>query len=222
MLSHLLRNLASIAGSINGGNLSGLLQGSQDMLNAATNVGIQENVSNLISNGTETARPFGSVSKRVECTNLQEPLPMGQCVKEPASDISQHRMVTNDAKAGTTQTLSCLEPSNLFSSRDGLPAKLNAQETTTGRTNLRNIDLNNISNDSQDCLENFDRCNAPVNPNAGSLSCPLWLKKELQKSSPPQTGANSDSTSARSLSNSSGEAQVYIFFHILVFVTFGI
>lgn len=48
LLSHLLRNLANLAGSTNSINIAGLLSGSQDMQTAGTSLGNPEKVSDLI------------------------------------------------------------------------------------------------------------------------------------------------------------------------------
>ncbi|KAI8003819.1 Squamosa promoter-binding-like protein 12 [Camellia lanceoleosa] len=74
MLSHLLRNLTSISGSINGRNISGLLPGSQDLQNATMSLGTPE----------------------------KDPLrPNGQCM---AFEGTEKRTFTDNAQGGLFQT----------------------------------------------------------------------------------------------------------------------
>ncbi|KAA8527982.1 hypothetical protein F0562_035149 [Nyssa sinensis] len=180
LLSHLLRNLASLAGTINGRNISGLLSGSQDWQNAGT------------SNGT---------------TEKDPPRPIGKCVTISASEMTQKRIPRGGAQGGTLQTPSTSQSTILFPTKVSIPTKANVPETSLGRIKLNNIDLNNIYDDSQDSAENLERSCAPGNLGTGSLSCPLWIHQDTHKSSPPQTSGNSGSTSSQSPSSSSGEAQ---------------
>nr|QMV47666.1 squamosa-binding protein-like 1B [Paeonia suffruticosa] len=192
LLSHLLQNLASLAGTINATNLSGLLQGSRGLLNAGTEIGSRAEVPNLISNDQSTR--IGSASKMNDCTNLQNPTrPAGQCGTVPDSETALKGTMVEDVPCGTSHT------------RDIFHANKNRQASAAVGIKLNNIDLNSVYNDSQDCLENFDRYHAPVNPGTENPVCPLWVQQDSHMSSPPQTSANSDSGSAQS--SSSGEAQ---------------
>ncbi|XP_059632030.1 squamosa promoter-binding-like protein 1 isoform X2 [Cornus florida] len=180
LLSHLLRNLASLAGTINGRNIPGLLPSSQDLQNAGTSVVIPEK---------------------------DPPRSIGQCVTASASEMTQKRIFTDDAQGGTLKTPSASKSSLPFPTKDCIPPKTNVPEITEGRIKLTNIDLNNVYDDSQDCTENLERSCDPGNLGTGSLDCPIWVHQDSHKSSPPQTSANSGSTSTQSPSSSSGEAQ---------------
>ena len=50
LLSHLLGNLASLAGSMNGRDICGLVAGSKDLQNAGMSLGTPEKVSDIFSN----------------------------------------------------------------------------------------------------------------------------------------------------------------------------
>ncbi|GAB4859020.1 hypothetical protein Ancab_010489 [Ancistrocladus abbreviatus] len=120
-----------------------------------------------------------------------------QCETAPSSD-AQKGLLTNDSLCGMQQASSDMHP-RVHLTSDSVPAKENGQEIINKGQKL-NFDLNNEYNDSQDYVDNQH------NPHV-SLNCPFWVQNSL-KSSPPQRSGNSDSTSARSLSSSSGsEAQ---------------
>ncbi|KAB9584445.1 hypothetical protein FH972_027047 [Carpinus fangiana] len=194
LLSHLLRNLASLTGTVDGRNISALLEGSQGLLNAGTSNGDSQKVPDVTPNGSEPSRPSSSV-------NLHEqPRPMGQCMTASASDMTQKRISSDDAEGGRLKALSGVQYTNLPPSKDDLPSK------SITSIKLNNIDLNNVYDDSEDNEENLGRSHAPVNSGTGFLGHPLWVQQDPHKSSPPQTSGNSD-TSSQSPSTSSGEAQ---------------
>ncbi|GMP76125.1 hypothetical protein CsSME_00032935 [Camellia sinensis var. sinensis] len=84
MLSHLLRNLTSISGSINGRNISGLLPGSQDLQKATMSLGTPEKDS-LRPNGQCMA--FEGTEKRTFTDNTQGGLFQTPCaIPCPARD----------------------------------------------------------------------------------------------------------------------------------------
>lgn len=199
-----MRNLASLAGTVDGRNISALLEGSQGLLNAGTSNGASQKVPDVTPNGPEPSRPVSSASKRDDCINLHEhPRPMGQCMTASASDLAQKRISSDDSEGGRLKTLSGVQYTNLPPSKDGLPSK------SITSVKLNNIDLNNVCDDSEDNVENLGRSHAPVNSGTGFLGHPLWVQQDPHKSSPPQTSGNSGSTSSQSPSSSSGEAQVY-------------
>ncbi|CAL5338028.1 unnamed protein product [Camellia sinensis] len=204
LLSHLLRNLANLAGSINGNNISGLLPGSQNLQNAGTSLGTPEKVSNLISNSPKHPSIFGSTSNTDDFIDIQDPPKLnGQCTTVSVLEGIEKRTFSDDPLGGTLQTPSTI----LCPTRDSIPAIASGPETAAGRMKLNDIDLNNVYDDSQDCAENLDSYHAPVNPGTGSLDCTVWGHQHCQKSSPPQTSGNSGSMSTLSPSSSSGETQ---------------
>lgn len=208
LLSHILKNLASSGGTINERDIPGLLQGSQDLLNAGTSVGTAEKVPDMVSNGLVPNKLLGSASRMADGCDLQASCrPIGPCLMATVPEMAEKRVFTDDAQVGMLQNLSGTQPTNRFPTGDGVPAMENMQGTTHGRIKLNNFDLNNVYNDSQDCIENPERSYGPANPGTRPLDRALLVQQDSYKSSPPQTSANSDSTSAQSLSTSSGEAQ---------------
>ncbi|XWS53451.1 hypothetical protein CRYUN_Cryun10bG0002500 [Craigia yunnanensis] len=215
LLSHLLRSLASLAGSTNGRNISGLLQGSQGVLNAGLLQGSQgvlnagkflgnlEKVTEVVSNGNEHARPSGSASKIDDTANIPDRQgSMSHCGTLPPSDLAQRRP-KNDVQDGSLSG----SPSQMpIPSGGSLPFRANEPEATVGRIRMNNIDLNNVYDDSQDCVENLEKSLVLKNPVNGSLHSSVCVSKS-HKSSPPQLSENSDSTSRQSPTTSSGEAQ---------------
>lgn len=127
----------------------------------------------------------------------------------PASGMTQKRVFTDTAHGGILRTSPAQQSNILFPIKDSNPVKANDFDTTMGGIKLNNIDLNSVYDDSEDCMENLESSDAPINPGTGSPGCPLWVTQDSQKSSPPQTSGNSGSASTRSPSSSSGEAQVF-------------
>ncbi|KAF8387706.1 hypothetical protein HHK36_026360 [Tetracentron sinense] len=208
LLSHLLRNLASLASTFDGRNLSGLLQESQDMLNVGTSVGTSEMMPSLLSNGYEPSRLLGSSSKINGGTGPESPLgPTEQYATVAASEMPQKGVVTDNARGGALQTVSSLKSIIQFPIEDSLPAKAETREATMGRIKLNNIDLNNIYDESEDCIEDLERSHAPAHLGISSLNCSSWVLHNSHQSSPPQTSRNSDSASAQSPSSSNGDGQ---------------
>ncbi|KAL6952972.1 hypothetical protein U1Q18_041380 [Sarracenia purpurea var. burkii] len=204
LLSHLLRNLASLAGSGNRGNTDGLLPGSQDMQTTRVSLGTPEKVSDPNANGPKCTSILGSTSKMDDCIDLQDSLrPNGVCVTLSASEGPGKRTFTDNTHRGPLQTSSAI-PCPV---RDSIPAKASVPENGVGRKKLSDIDLNNVYDDSQENGEHLESYRAPVNLGIGSLDCALLGRQDFQKSSPPQTSRNSGSTSTMSPSSSSGEAQ---------------
>nr|TKR74336.1 squamosa promoter-binding-like protein 1 isoform X1 [Populus alba] len=181
LLSHLLRNLANLAGTTNGRSLSGYCK---------------------------DLRPSSSASKKDDCINSQDVLrPLGQCGTVPVPDLVQKRILDNDIQGGL-QAHSGPQSIPLFLSRNKLPAKPNEPEATVGRIKLNNFDLNNVYDNSQDYVENLDRSHAPVSTGMGSFNCPLWVRSDSHKTNLPHMSGYSDSAPSQSPSSSSGEAQV--------------
>ncbi|PIN23276.1 hypothetical protein CDL12_04042 [Handroanthus impetiginosus] len=181
LLSHLLRNLANLAGPINERNPAGSLPVSPDLQNVGTSLG----------NGVK---------------DLPGPTEPGVTV--PLSNLARKSTVTDNAQVGAAHDASVSRQSHLLfpeKARDSL--RKNASDTTVGKAKLNNIDLNNVYDSSQDCMENMQDSVAPENLGNVSTTVPLWLCKDSQRSSPPQNSGNSGSTRSHSTSTSSGEAQ---------------
>lgn len=179
------------------------------MVNAGTS-GTSHKVANLNSNGPEPIRSPGSSNKTDNgLSNQDPPKPMGTSGTVPAYDMAQKCLPSGDVGAGSLKPPSGSQPSNVLLPRDKLPPQLVAADTTVRRNVLSHIDLNNAYDDVQNDDENL-RMSLPLGASGiGSLDHPSWLQLDTQKSSPPQTSRNSDSTSSQSPSSSSGEAQVY-------------
>ncbi|KAK7354511.1 hypothetical protein VNO80_19975 [Phaseolus coccineus] len=207
VLSHLLRNLASVAGTINGRNIVSLWEGSQDLVKAGTS-GTAQNVPNTNFSGPETSRPFDTSTKMDNGLISQDPPEsMVQCEMTPANGITKRFIASGSDGVGSSKYPSLPQPSNVLLSRDSLPPHSVSAEPTVGRIGLSNIDLNSAYDDVQDYVENTRNSRPPLPSGNGSLDHPLWVQCDSLKSSPPQTSRNSDSTSTQSPSSSSGEAQ---------------
>lgn len=185
--SHLLRNLANLAGTADVRNISTLLQGSQGLLNSGTSV--------------QTAQKVPDMDGGV---NLEDPLrPIGKC------PIAPERRMSSVGDLGSLHVLSGLPATKPLPSRDSSESKSVTPEPTSRRFQLNDIDLNTAYDDSRDYVENVGSSHIPASPGTASLGFPSWMQRGSHKSSPPQTSGNSDLTSTRSPSSSSGEAQVY-------------
>ncbi|KAL4308635.1 hypothetical protein GQ457_01G029540 [Hibiscus cannabinus] len=202
LLSNLLRSLANAACSTNGRNLSGLLQGSQGVVDAGRSLGNLEKVTDVVSGGTEHVRPSGSACKTDDCANLQEMQEArGFCGTVPASDLA-HRRANNVAQ----DDILVGSPSGiLIPSGAGFQSRVNEAEAAIERIRINNIDLNNVYDDSQDYIENVEKSAVFKNPVNGSM-CSSIVVSESHRSKPPRPSKHSDSSPCRS-STSRGEAQ---------------
>ncbi|XP_043723285.1 squamosa promoter-binding-like protein 1 [Telopea speciosissima] len=197
LLSHLLRNLA---GTLDGRNTSGV---SQDMVKVGTSAGTSSEIApSLLMNGQEATAHLSSPTKINRSTFAQgsQNGHIDQYGDRAISEVPQKRTITGD-HGGTLQTVPPPKPRTLFPIGDSLPAKAEVPQSTNGRIKLNNIDLNNVYNESQDCIEDLDRSQV------AGLNCPSWMQQDSHQSSPPQTSGNSDTVSAHSPSSSSGDAQ---------------
>ncbi|XP_050117882.1 squamosa promoter-binding-like protein 1 isoform X1 [Malus sylvestris] len=202
LLSHLLKNLANLSGTVDGRNMSALLTASQGLINGGASIQTAQKVPDTVSNGCEPSKPSVSASKMDDYVNGEDPSrPIRQCSTVPASDF--RRISSVDADHGGLQIVSGLNATKPFPSRDSVPSTSVAPEPTMGRMQLNGIDLNNTYDDSQDYLDNLGNSHAPVNSGTVAHGFPLWMRQDSQKSSPPQTSGTSCSTS----SSSSGDAQ---------------
>ncbi|XP_063937983.1 squamosa promoter-binding-like protein 1 isoform X2 [Daucus carota subsp. sativus] len=180
LLSHLLKNLASVAGTINEGNLSGLLNGSSKL-----------QLQNFVaSRGQQLSRPTG------------------QCTVMPSSGMTQKREFVDNVSGGKFQTPPAQLSNIHFPTKDCIAANANASNAKMESTKELNFDLNDVYDDSEECMEPLERSDAPICVENGSAGYPIWIHQDSDKSSPPQTSGNSGSLSTQSPSSSSGEAQV--------------
>ncbi|XP_068658647.1 squamosa promoter-binding-like protein 1 [Aristolochia californica] len=203
LLSHLLRNLASVAGTLEGRNLSGLLPAAQDMEKIVNSTGIaSEGLASLLSNcvtaAHEPSRPACPSFKMNSGTTNHE-LKVGlvdQAASATVASISGSQIVqaVPNPKSANSLTFNHsqhekVEPSN--------------------RENVKRsvIDLNNIYDDSQDCMDVTKESFCPANLPTGCIDYPAWVLQDSHQSSPPHTSGNSDTASAQSPSSSNGDAQ---------------
>ena len=179
LLSHLLKSLANLSGTVDDRNISALLQASQGLPNTGSSVKTALHVPDTVSNVFESSRPSVSASSMDDCVIIEEPSrPIG-----PASEMQKRRCLVDG-----DQIQSSLHNKPLLS-RESAPTK--------SATPLE-IDLNSPYDDSQDDLENLESSQVTLNPG---------IHQDSHKSSPPQTSGNSDSTFTQSPSSSSGKSQ---------------
>ncbi|KAJ4956992.1 hypothetical protein NE237_013775 [Protea cynaroides] len=203
LLSHILRNLASLAGTLDGRNLSGILQESQDMVKVGTSTGTSSEVApSLLVNEREATGHLGSTTKINRSTFVQGSQ-IGAIDQYADLEISEVRVPQNRITGDHGGPLQTVLPKSttLYPIGNSIPAKAEVPQSTNERIKLNNIDLNNVYNDSQDCIEDLDRSQVT------GLDCPSWMKLDSHQSSPPQASGNSDTVSAHSPSSSSGDAQ---------------
>lgn len=177
LLSHLLKNLASLASTTNERNHTDLLPVTQELQNVGSSLGAAQK-------------------------DLPTTTGLGATVH--ASDLTQKRTLT-DKTAGLVQNASTSQSPLVF--RTNTSNSVQENMNTIGRTKLNNIDLNNEYDDSQDCLEDNPDTYARENLGDMSPAGPLWLHKDSQQSSPPHNSGTSGSTSSQSPSTSSGDTQ---------------
>lgn len=128
----------------------------------------------------------------------------------PLSRMAQKRELMDIVSGEKFQT-SPAQLSNIhIPTKDCIAVNANASNTRMERIKEFNIDLNNVYDDTEECMEPLERCDAPIYVRNGSAGYPIWIHQESNKSSPPQTSANSGSLSTQSPSSSSGEAQVLL------------
>lgn len=177
LLSHLLRNLASLAGSFDARNLSGLLQSSENPQKLGTSAGTSSEAADaLVSNSAPApgfARLFCSTSEVARA-------PGGQIPLNPTDNLL--------SVAAKTNVVVSPEPT-----------------VYTART--KDFDLNDTYNDAHDCGEGFETQVNHAYLGTGFPNCSSQMLQDSRQSSPPQMSGNSDSTSGRTLSSSNGDAQ---------------
>ncbi|PRQ56203.1 hypothetical protein RchiOBHm_Chr1g0333221 [Rosa chinensis] len=107
LLSHPLKSLANLAGTIDGRNISALLQASQGLPNTGSCIKTAQQVPDTVSNIFEPSRLSVSASSMDDCVIIEEPLrPIGQRPILPASDM-QKRRSSIDGDLGSQITSAC-------------------------------------------------------------------------------------------------------------------
>ncbi|KAL0433864.1 UNVERIFIED_CONTAM: Squamosa promoter-binding-like protein 1 [Sesamum latifolium] len=117
-------------------------------------------------------------------------MPAGLGVTTPSPNLTLKNTVPDNAQAGVAHNGSA----SLFPENASNLSKANASDTIVGRTKLNNIDLNNVYDASQDCIEDPQDNVTPENLGNVSAAVPFWLCKDLQQSSPPHNSGNSSRT----------------------------
>lgn len=213
-LSHLLRNLAILTGTFDGRNLSSLLQGSQDSQKIGTSVATSsEAVPTLFSKAfagataQESSRTLCLASNVSQATDIQDPvgIPINQSESVTVASLAtpQKGIVVGDSLV-EAEHISSMNPTNRLSIKDSFPSKL---ESTMQRVKLKNIDLNDVYHESEDCMDGSERPQIPADCRI-TFDCPSWTRGDSHHLSPPQRSTNSDSASDQSPSSSNGDAQI--------------
>uniref|UniRef100_A0A175YPT3 SBP-type domain-containing protein n=1 Tax=Daucus carota subsp. sativus TaxID=79200 RepID=A0A175YPT3_DAUCS len=147
----------------------------------------QPNESQDLQDAAASIRTQGQSSSR----------PTGQSSAVPAYGLTQKQ---ENIDVAHDENLMAQKSSALIPMEGGVPAKANLH-TSVGRMKLCNIDLNNAYDDTEDCMENMEHFDAPVN---------VASHQDSHKASPPQTSGNSGSTSTQSPSSSSEELLAWL------------
>ncbi|PRQ20211.1 hypothetical protein RchiOBHm_Chr7g0225661 [Rosa chinensis] len=107
LLSHPLKSLANLASTVDGRNISALLQASQGLPNTGSSIKTAQQVPDTVSNIFEPGRLSVSASSMDDCVIIEEPLrPIGQRPILLASDM-QKRRSSVDGDLGSQITSAC-------------------------------------------------------------------------------------------------------------------
>lgn len=219
LLSQLLENIASLAGSCDSTNPFGTLQPTQGLCAVGTSAGTPAAAANGLSSsggGTKDSyrNPLCSPSE-APCNpdvlafppryaNSAPPmlieLPPGQNIGDPGETV----------QAVPSQCSPTLQPSkDVLSAKGGASCSLQhtlSIEPAKGRLRVNDFDLNCMYNETQDGGEGGEQ---PIGSNRGtaSIDCPSWTLKDSHQSSPPQISGNSDASSVQSLPSSNEDLQ---------------
>lgn len=219
-LSNLLRNIASLAGSSDGNNSSGLLQASQDLQKTGAS---GEAADALILEGVRTKENINSLCSPAE-TDCDPPA-TNHCVANHCAstavtprEIHSHQ---NLSLAYFDTTGQATSSERLMPEKNSSPHKsptlcslqhMQPTACTVESVRKNRFDLNTVYYEEENGALG---CGKPANQatlDNGSSNCPSWMLQDSHQSSPPQTSGNTDSTSNRSPSSSNGDAQVYLLF----------
>ncbi|KAK1317504.1 Squamosa promoter-binding-like protein 1 [Acorus calamus] len=213
LVSHLLKNLATLVGQQ---NQSGLLQGSQDTQNkVGTSAGPSSEALPALTWHGVACPPVQESSKHLKENFAQNPLLRSlnesSSVTVAAVEMPQKRFTTEAALGDSRQGLPSQNPTSLLPVHDGLPAKSNSPHlapppASTTRKPKNDFDLNDTYDASQDCIEVYEG-SSPGDLETGTFNCASWMLQDSHQASPPRTSGNSDSGSAQSTSSSNGESR---------------
>lgn len=229
-LSNLLRNIASLAGSSDGNNSSGLLQASQDLQKTRTSgeaadalisggVRTKENINSLCSPAETDCDPPAATNRRVS------PAVANHCASTAVAprEIRSHQNLSLAYFDATGQSTSSerLMPEKNSSPQQSLTlcSLQHLQPTACTIASVRKnvFDLNTVYDEEEDGELGCRKLANQATLDNGSSNCPSWMLQDSHQSSPPQTSGNTDSTSNRSPSSSNGDAQVYLLIVIIIF-----
>lgn len=225
-----MRNIASLAGSSDGNNSSGLLQASQDL---QKNRASGEAADALISGGVRTKENINLLCLPAE-TDCDPPAATNPRVS-PA--VANHHASTavapRDIHSHQNLSLAYFDTSGQATSSEILMPEKNSspqksptlcslqhmQPTACTVSSVRKnvFDLNTVYYEEENGALGCGKSANQATLDNGSSNCPSWMLQDSHQSSPPQTSGNTDSTSNRSPSSSNGDAQVYLLFVIITF-----
>ncbi|KMZ60230.1 putative Squamosa promoter-binding protein [Zostera marina] len=197
LLTHFLKNLASLAGSSDGKNLSSLMQACQDPLKVANSTGFSSVVAEAEA---AAAAPSNDVA-------LQESF-RPFCFNSRSNPVTEVEEVNNLHKTSTNESINPALITELTGKRS--IAKFFPESTINGvqktqMVKLKSFDLNDAYNVEEEDIEIPEEV---VAPRASLLNSHLYMIQEShQSTSPPQTSGNSDSTSVQSFVSSNGDAK---------------
>uniref|UniRef100_A0A1D1XPS6 Squamosa promoter-binding-like protein 12 n=1 Tax=Anthurium amnicola TaxID=1678845 RepID=A0A1D1XPS6_9ARAE len=223
LLSHLLKNLAILAGSFDARNLHGILQTSQDLQRVGTGAATSSEAARAIgSNGAlaqESSVPVRSGAK-TNCITECQGSPM-RPTNQPVSvalgsvEMPQQRNLTETTIGENLQAVLYGRPASLMPAQGCTSDKAGVSSlkqvlprcSTVERVRYRSFDLNDVCSDGHDVTEEPEDLVTSARLQTGPIHCPPWVLQDSNQASPPQTSGNSDSASAQSLSSSNGDAQ---------------
>ncbi|KAH7666562.1 Ankyrin repeat-containing domain-containing protein [Dioscorea alata] len=225
LLSHLLRNLASLAGSLDSQSLSGLLRATEDTHKGGSGAATASEA--LLSNGTAVQKSSGPLCGPSTVTYMngtQNPTtpPADQSLSVAAATVEMpvNRNVRGETFVEARPPVSSKTSTVLVSGKDAVSAKPAAATTmlsslpemvpagsVSKKMQLKDFDLNDTYDDTEECIRRCEQLAMPATMEAGSPTCMSWMLPDSHHSSPPQTSGNSEPTSTQSLSSSNGDAQ---------------
>ncbi|KAG9459930.1 hypothetical protein H6P81_004438 [Aristolochia fimbriata] len=204
ILSHLLRNLASVAGTLDDRNLSSLLPAAQDMQKIVdSTVTASEGVTTLLANGGTHVAAVQEPSKPACPSSNANSGAANQDFRVGLADRAASVTVAAVSGSQIPQVVPNRKSTSYLTLSHGGHEKAEPSDGVKRSA----IDLNNIYDDSQDCMDATKESVYPPNLQIGSIDYPAWALQDSHHSSPPQTSGNSDSASAQSPSSSNGDAQ---------------
>uniref|UniRef100_A0A1D1YRL6 Squamosa promoter-binding-like protein 6 n=2 Tax=Anthurium amnicola TaxID=1678845 RepID=A0A1D1YRL6_9ARAE len=223
LLSHLLKNLASLSGSFDANSLPGLLQTPQGQQKLGTAAGTSSQAAHaMASNGVaaqESSWPVCSRAKMNCVTEIQRstarPTDQPLSIAVSSEEMPWKRNTLETSPGERVVAIHHGQSTGRVPMKGDIPVEterfsLLNQVLPTGsdleKVGFRSFDLNDVCS-GHDITEGPDNFITPANQPSGSLCCPSWVLKSSQKTSLTQTSGNSDSASAQSHSTSNGDAK---------------